>query len=99
MVRVVVGVCDTGVGRTANQMSAINGEEKVPYAAAGAPAGTNLDSDSVDHLAGTGLGMIVVMVVPMVMLRTVTVIVIVGMVGGLAHGRIISIPKSRVWDC
>ena len=57
---VVVGVFDTGVGLTDNQISAINGEEKVPYSATGAPAGTDPDSDSVDHLAGTGLGLSIV---------------------------------------
>jgi len=59
---VVVGVFDTGVGLTDNQISAINAEEKAPYAAAaaGAPAGTDSDSGAVDHLAGTGLGLSIV---------------------------------------
>jgi len=55
---VVVGVFDTGVGLTDNQISAINGEEKVQSAAAGASA--DPDPDSVDHLAGTGLGLSIV---------------------------------------
>jgi signal transduction histidine kinase len=59
---VVVGVFDSGVGLSDNQIMAINGggHPPVPATTPGTVAGTDLDTDAVDRLAGTGLGLSIV---------------------------------------
>ena len=58
---VVVGVFDTGAGRTDTQINAINGAEKVSDTPTReAVAGTEPELVPVDYLAGTGLGLSIV---------------------------------------
>jgi signal transduction histidine kinase len=59
---VVVGVFDTGVGLTDQQIVAINDDEKVlpPATTTAAVAGKESDSVTEDRLAGTGLGLSIV---------------------------------------
>jgi signal transduction histidine kinase len=61
---VVVGVFDSGVGLSDNQIMAINGggHPPVPATTSGTVAGTDADpeTDAVDLLAGTGLGLSIV---------------------------------------